>query len=168
MMIMDERQIQVQKYLNDIGISYELYNHEPCVTMELCEEADKLTGAPHCKNLFLTNRQGTEFFLVLIDPNKRFRTAEVSKQLGVSRLSFGTDDKLHELLNATAGAITPLAAYYDTDKRVCICYDDDLDDYEYICVHPMVSTASLELKTADLKQVILTMGHQIRHILPSK
>ena len=164
MMIMDERQIQVQKYLNDIGISYELYNHEPCVTMELCE----LTGAPPCKNLFLTNRQGTEFFLVLIDPNKRFRTAEVSKQLGVSRLSFGTDDKLHELLNATAGAITPLAAYYDTDKRVCICYDDDLDDYEYICVHPMVSTASLKLKTADLKQVILTMGHQIRHILPSK
>lgn len=48
-------------FLDKLGIEYQRIDHEAAFTMEVCEEIDKTLGATICKNLFLCNRQKTDF-----------------------------------------------------------------------------------------------------------
>ncbi|MDO4567725.1 MAG: prolyl-tRNA synthetase associated domain-containing protein [Clostridia bacterium] len=162
----DAREAEVLAYLDGLGIAYERFEHEPAVTMERCAALRELTGAPHCKNLFLTNRNRTEYYLVIMDGAKRFRTADISKQLGASRLSFASDCALRDKLNADAGAITPLALLYDARREVRVAVDEDVLRLERVCVHPMSAASSLRLATADLTCAIESLGYVICHILP--
>ena len=43
------------------------------MTMEACEEVDHLLEAKICKNLFLCNRQKTDFYLLLMPGEKPFK-----------------------------------------------------------------------------------------------
>ena len=48
-----EKEIRVYDFLDSLGIEYKRVDHEALMTMEACEEVDKLLGAKICKNLFL-------------------------------------------------------------------------------------------------------------------
>lgn len=128
--------------------------------MEDCKEVAKTTGADFCKNLFLQNRQGTEYFLLLIDQDKKFRTAEVSKLIGKARLSFGSQDKLYEYLGVAPGAITPFGLIFDSEQKVTVLIDKALIKMDKVSVHPLVNNATVTLKTADVIGVLMeATGH---------
>ena len=78
--------------LDRLGISYLRVDHEHADTIEMCEQAEALLGCRICKNLFLTNRQETVFYLLLMPGSKPFKTKDLSKQIGSSRLSFAGPD----------------------------------------------------------------------------
>ena len=84
-----DKEIKCYDFLDALGVEYQRIDHEPAMTMEVCAEIDKSLHAVICKNLFLTNRQETAFYLLLIPGDKPFKTKFLSAQLGVSRLSFG-------------------------------------------------------------------------------
>lgn len=157
---MTENEIRACEFLTKNNIEYAYYEHEAAVTMELCDLIDMKTGAFHCKNLFMTNRQKTLFYLVLMLPHRRFKTSEVSKKLGVSRLSFADDELLFERMGLKPGAVTPLGLLNDLERVINVAVDKALLDFEYICVHPMVSTASLKLKTRELLRFIRILGYE--------
>jgi len=46
----------------------------PAMTMEVCQEIDRVLHAVICKNLFLCNRQETAFYLLMIPDTKVFHT----------------------------------------------------------------------------------------------
>lgn len=98
--------------LKEWGIEFKSMAHPEAATMEDCKAIGEKLGAPFCKNLFLANRQQTEFFLLLIGEDKKFRTAEVSKKIGRSRLSFGNEDKLYQALGVRPGSISPLGLVF--------------------------------------------------------
>lgn len=56
-----EREVRVYDLLDKLGIEYERTDHEEANTMEKCNEIDKILDTIICKNLFLCNRQQTEF-----------------------------------------------------------------------------------------------------------
>ena len=64
------KEIRVYDLLDSLGISYRRLDHDPAMTMEICEEIDKMLEAVICKNLFLCNRQQTSFYLLMIPGNK--------------------------------------------------------------------------------------------------
>lgn len=72
-------------------------DHEAAMTMEACEEIDKVLGAKICKNLLLCNRQETEFYLLLMPGDKPFKTKFLSAQIGSARLSFAKSEYMEEL-----------------------------------------------------------------------
>ena len=149
-----------KEFLDCIGVAYRFYEHEPVETMEDCKEVAKTSGAQFCKNLFLQNRQGTEFYLLLIDQDKKFRTAEVSKLIGKSRLSFGSSEKLYKYLGVHGGAITPVGLMFDTSNKVQVLIDRSLLDMEEISVHPLVNNATVVLKTTDITRTLMKKtGH---------
>ena len=87
------RELRVYDYLDKLGIEYWRTDHfdMPAMTMEDCNKIDAVLGVLICKNLFLCNRQKTDFYLLLMPGDKPFRTKELSKKLGVSRLSFAPE-----------------------------------------------------------------------------
>ena len=77
-----EKEIRTYDFLDSLGVAYQRIDHEAAMTMEACEEIDKMLDATICKNLFLCNRQETSFYLLMIPGDKKFKTKELSSQIG--------------------------------------------------------------------------------------
>lgn len=146
-----DRSAEILVWLDQAGIPYTLHRHEPKLTIEDCLMTPGLDPARATvpRNAFLCNRQQTEFFLMLLSPRQPFRTAVVSKLLGVSRLSFAPEDALQSLLGVTAGAVSPLGLLFDEEKRVRLVIDGALLAYASLWFHPCVNTQSVEMATRD-------------------
>lgn len=68
-----EKEIAVYDFLDSLGVEYKRADHEALMTMEACEAVDQLLGAQICKNLFLCNRQKTDFYLLLMPGRNRLK-----------------------------------------------------------------------------------------------
>lgn len=141
--------------LDSLGVAYTRVDTTPAENMEDCVFIEEVLGAPVFKNLFLCNRQMTEFYLMLIDSKRPFRTAVVSKLLGVSRLSFGTPEKLKELLGLTPGSVSVFGLMNDGERRVRLAVDKKITEYDRVGAHPCVNTSTVGFSVNDLMNVII-------------
>ena len=155
-------QAHVLKTLEQLNIHHTVISHAPVYTIADCLAIPGLSGEGVLmpRNVFLCNRQKTSFYLMLMQPEMPFRTAVVSKQLGVSRLSFAPEDLLPEYLGLEAGAVSPLGLLFDTEKRVQLVIDRALADLDELVFHPCVNTASVRIPTKDFQKIFLPhTGH---------
>ena len=160
---LSEKELSAYDFLDALGVGYVGVHHPPAMTMEDCVAIDAALGASMCKNLFLCNRQQTEFYLLMMPGDKPFRTKHLSAALGVARLSFATHEKMEELLGVAPGSATVLALAADKDGAVQLLIDEELLKAPYIGAHPLVNTASVRLATTDILNVILpATGHTPR------
>lgn len=157
---MEDREKRTYEFLDKLGIKYERYEHEPVMTIEEAAELDKKMGLEICKNLFLSTRHSTEFYLLLMQGSKKFNTGKVSKQIGVPRMTFADDVHMLEYLDIRPGSVSPLGLINDKGNNVGLLIDEDVLNMEKIAVHPCVNTATLVIETSDLVQNILpACGH---------
>lgn len=161
-----EKEIRVYDFLDKLGIEYERVDHEALMTMEACEEADRVLNATICKNLFLCTANKKEFYLLMLVGEKRFVTKDVSKKLGTSRLSFGNEDYMEQYLDITPGSVSVLGLMNDTQNHVQLVIDEDVLKGEYVGCHPCINTSSLRIRTADLMEKILPALHHKAQIIP--
>ena len=145
-----EKELRCYDLLDSLGISYQRIDHEPAMTMEICARIDETLQATICKNLLLCNRQCTSFYLLMIPGDKVFKTKDLSAQIGSSRLSFASAEHMQELLDITPGSVSVLGLMNDTENRVQLLIDEDVEKGEYFGCHPCINTSSLRLFTRDL------------------
>ena len=156
-----DKEIRTYDFLDKLGIEYQRIDHEAAFTMEVCEEIDKTLGATICKNLFLCNRQKTDFYLLMMPGDKPFKTKELSAQIGSSRLSFAKAEYMEQYLDITPGSLSVLGLMNDKDRMVRLLIDEDVLTGEYIGCHPCINTSSLRLRTKDLvEKIIPAMEHE--------
>lgn len=161
----EEKEMAVYRLLKELQIPYERLDHEPMETMEACQDVDKLLHIHMCKNLFLCNSQKTVFYLLMMPGEKKFKTKELSKQIGSARLSFASEEYMVKFLNIHPGAVSIMGLMNDMDKRVNLLIDEDVLKEEYLGCHPCVNTASLQLKTRDVLEKFLPYtGHGYRTV----
>lgn len=150
-----EKEIRTYDLLDRLGVAYERIDHEAAMTMEACEEIDKVLQATICKNLFLCNRQETSFYLLMIPDTKVFHTKDLSAQIGSARLSFAKPEYMEKFLDITPGSVSVLGLMNDTEHQVQLLIDEDVLGGEYIGCHPCINTSSIRFQTEDLIQKIL-------------
>ena len=151
---------EIFEFLDRLGVAYTGTEHPAAFTMDELIPIEQQLGAPFFRNLFLTNRQKTEFYLLLIGGHKPFRTSVVSKLLGVARLSFGDSDALMEKLGVVPGAVNPLSLLGDPDKQIHLVIDAELKTVPRLCLHPGDNSRSIVMDSADLfGTVIPALGH---------
>lgn len=154
------KELRVYDFLDSLGIPFDAVDTDPAETMEVCAEIDKiLAPAVICKNLFLCNRQKTDFYLLMIKNDKKFKTKEISGQLGVARLSFAESEYMEEFLDIEPGAVSVLGLMNDTENRVRLIVDEDVLDAEWFGCHPCVNTTSLRMKVSDVFETFLPAVH---------
>ena len=144
------RETRTYDLLDRLGIAYGRVDHEAAESMEACAVIERVLEAPICKNLFLSNRQGTAFYLLLMPADKPFRTKELSAQIGSSRLSFATPEHMEQYLGLSPGSVSVLGLRNDRGGRVRLLIDEDLLADEWIGCHPLVNTTTLRLCISDL------------------
>lgn len=150
-----EKEIRVYDFLDSLGITYERIDHEAAMTMEVCEEIDRVLGATICKNLFLCNRQQTVFYLLMMPGNKPFKTKDISAQIESSRLSFAPPEFMEKFLDITPGSVSVLGLMNDKNCEVQLLIDEDVTKDEYIGCHPCINTSSLRIKTTDMMEKVI-------------
>lgn len=156
-----EKEIRTYNLLDGIGVDFRRVSHAPADTMKICLQIEDSLGAGICKNLFLCNRQQTQFFLLMMPSQKIFKTKFLSAALGTSRLSFADSKFMEEYLDVTPGSVSILGLMNDKEGKVQLVVDKELLEEEYIGCHPCVNTATLKIKRTDLFGPVLdAMAHQ--------
>lgn len=146
--------------LERLSVPFWRVDHEHADTIELCHGIENTLGCEICKNLLLTNRQGTAFYLLLLRGDKVFRTKYLSAALGCARLSFAPGEKMEELLDITPGSLSVLGLMNDREMRVQLVIDKPVLENEWIGCHPCINTSTLRFSVKDLtEKVIPAMGH---------
>lgn len=155
-----QKEIRTYDFLDELGVAFGRIDHEPAMTMEVCAEIDEALQATICKNLFLCNRQETDFYLLMMPGEKKFKTKDLSKELGVARLSFANEKYMEEFLDITPGSVSVMGLINDRDKHVRLVIDEDVLKGEQIGCHPCINTSSIKVTTEDLiNKIIPATGH---------
>ena len=159
------RELRTYDWLDRLGIDYWRTDHEPADNMEACYAIDKVLGVLICKNLFLCNRQRTNFYLLMMPGDKKFKTKELSQQIQSARLSFASPEEMLKYLDIEPGAVSIMGLMNDRDHAVQLLIDEDVLAGENLGCHPCVCTSSLKLKTADVIDKFLpSTGHGYRTV----
>ena len=155
------KELRCYALLDRLGIPYRRADHEAAATMELCREIEKVLGCPICKNLLLTNRQQTDFYLLLMEGDKVFKTKYLSKALGCARLSFAADEQMEALLDITPGSLSVMGLMNDPEKKVRLVIDKPVLEQPEIGFHPCLNTSTLAVSMVDFREKILpALGHE--------
>ena len=148
--------------LDRLGIPYTWVAHDMANTIEDCAAVDAALGISICKNLFLCNRQKTEFYLLAMPGDKLFQTKELSRQLGTARLSFAPPERMEELLGCAPGSASVLGMAYDKSHQVHVLMDREVYESEWFGCHPCKSDATLRIQTRDLLNIFFPYtGHPV-------
>lgn len=144
--------------LGSLGIETRTVEHPPLHTVE---ESRALRGdipGAHCKNLFLKNRKGA-FFLVVCREDAAVDLKTLAKLLGADRLSFGSPERLEEVLGVTPGSVTPFAAINDAEARVQVVLDAEMMTEPLLNYHPLTNEATTAIASDDLLRFLDATGH---------
>lgn len=150
-----DKENRTYEVLEKLDIPYTRLDHDETGSIEDCIEVEQLLQIAICKNLFLCNAQKTKFYLLMIPGDKKFLTKEISAQIGSSRLSFAPSEYMEEFLDITPGSVSVLGLMNDTQNKVQLLIDKEINKDEYIGCHPCINTSSLKIKTKDIMDKFL-------------
>ena len=142
--------MKILNLLTAQNIKFQVIQHPPVYT---AAEADRYMGAydfVKTKNLLLTNRQHSQFYLVLLAENRRLDIRWFRQVVQTTRLSFASVTDLKAQLGLTPGAVSPFGLVNNTAHNVHLYVDSDVYRAKTIGCHPNVNTSTVVLDTADL------------------
>lgn len=139
----------VLDYLDALNIEYRTAEHAPANTMADCATVDAVLGALTVKNIFLTTKNKKRCFLCICRPDARFHTADISKQVGSSRLSFAPEEMLFERLRCHGGSASPLGLIFPEARGVALIVDSALRDEPTLAFHPCDNTMTVAMSAGD-------------------
>lgn len=150
-------------FLDRLNVTYDRVDHDPAHHIETCHAVEQVLGAGIAKNLFLCNRQKTQFYLLILAGDKVFKTKYLSSQLGCARLSFGEPQDLEKYLGVQPGSASLLGLLNDKDCAVTLVLDSPILEDAYLGMHPCRNTSTLRVSMADVKEKIIpALGHEPR------
>ncbi|MBE6989200.1 MAG: prolyl-tRNA synthetase associated domain-containing protein [Ruminococcaceae bacterium] len=145
--------------LEALGIAFDRVDHDPADTMEACRAIEGVLGGRICKDLFLCNRQQTDFYLLLMPGDKPFRTKYLSAELGCSRLSFAGPEHMERYLRCAPGSASALELLFDGEGAVRLVIDRELLAEEWYCGHPGRNTSTVRMAQPELLRYAAAAGH---------
>ena len=147
---------EIMTRVRALGVPHEYHEHAPAHTMEDCLALPYAApDVTFCKNLLLCNTAKTAFYLYVTVPDKPFRTGDVSKRLGSSRLSFAPAECLREMLRLEPGSLSPLGLWFDGAQQIRIAFDRDVQRKGRIAFHPCDNSATVLFAQDDFWQTVV-------------
>lgn len=146
---------RVYDTLDSLGIPYERVENDVVETMEECVEVDKALGAEIRKSVFLTNKNKTEFYLLVLPADKAFDAAEFTDQIGCTKPSFATGDQMVKLLGVAPGTAGVMSLMNDAAGKVELIMDREVANAEWFACNACDNRSHLKIKTRDLLKKLL-------------
>lgn len=153
--------MNIYETLENMGLSYTKHEHEAVFTVA---EANKLYSdipGAHTKNLFLKNKDASQFYLYIIASHKRADLKTLTELLEERKLHFASPEELQHYLKLTPGSVSALGLLNDPEHNVKVIIDKELWEADSINAHPNTNTATLTFSRSDFHKLFESLGHKI-------
>ena len=147
-------------YLTHLGVETSTVEHPPLFTVEESQALRGQIPGGHAKNLFVKDKKGRLFLLVLGEETEIDLKRVHERIGGQGRVTFGSADLLEEVWGVRPGAVTPFGAINDSDGRVSVVLDEAMMTHERLNFHPLVNTRTTGLMSGDLLRFLRATGHE--------
>ncbi len=152
------RRQKVLAKLEELGISYDIYEHPPLPTIEMALEYWKDLPSTHCKNLFFRNHKGNRHYLVVFECHQQMAIHQIEKMLKQGKLSFASEQRMEKYLGLRPGSVSPFGLINDVNREVKLFLDKNLQQAPRLSFHPNDNTASLVVKNEDFMRFLQDWG----------
>ena len=149
---------QLFAYLDGLGIAHATICHPPLFTVEQSQGLRGQIPGGHSKNLFLKDKAGALFLLVLLE-DALVDLKALPRAIGCGRLSFGSADLLRSALGVEPGSVTPFALMNDVEQRVTPVLDAAMMTHDVLNYHPLVNTMTTSIGRCGLIAFLQATGH---------
>ena len=149
--------MNLYEVLDKLNIVYEEVSHEKVMTVDEAKHIENMIEGIGSKNLFLTDKKN--YYLVVLEENKRADIKELMHIIGCSRLSFASSNRLKELLDLEEGSVTPFGIINDKDNKVMLLIDKELKGNKLL-FHPNINTKTISVSYDDLIKFIENQNHK--------
>lgn len=149
------------EFLGVLGVEARTFEHDPVLTVAEARLATAHVPGCHCKNLFLEERGGAHW-LVVLPADRALDLRGLAEALGLRRLSFASPERLAERLGVTPGSVTPFAVVNDPGGKVRVVLDRDLLRSEALKFHPLVNTKTTVVSPESLLRFLEATSHAPR------
>lgn len=152
----------VLSQLDQHGIEHQTVTHKPLYTVEDAKSIDYTEPGAHTKNLFLRNKKGL-MFLVVVEPEHKvdLRALKDLLQLPGGQIAFASTERLGKYLGVVPGSVSPLALVNDHSGKVQVYIQNTLLEHEWIYLHPCRNTHSTRIRVADLLKLLDIWSHPV-------
>lgn len=151
---------KVKDKLDDLGIKFQLIEHEPALTTEQADKFIEGIEGVRTKTMFLTNKKKTQFYLIVMDDKKRLDMEKFKEIVGVNRIKMASEDSLMEKMALPAGVVSPFGLLNNTDHDISIFFDKDIINEERMSFHPNTNEKTIFISTTDLFKFIESIGYE--------
>jgi len=146
--------------LGALGMEQQTYVHQPLYTVEEAKTVEFEDSGAHTKNLFLRNKKGRMFLLVVEQNHKvDLRGLKDKLQFPGGQFAFASTDRLGRFLGVVPGSVSPLAIINDHGGAVQVMFEKSILDNEWIFLHPCRNTHSTRMRTQDLLRLLEHWKH---------
>ncbi|MBU6297288.1 MAG: prolyl-tRNA synthetase associated domain-containing protein [Alphaproteobacteria bacterium] len=154
----EKREAALYERLRALGIAWKTYEHMPVFTVDEADTVHDSVPGGHTKNLFLKDKKGGLWLVVLRD-RLRVDLNALARQLGAPRYSFGSADLLIATLGIEPGSVTPFALMNDAVRAVRPILDEGMLALDPLNFHPLRNDRTTAVSPSDLLAFVRACGH---------
>jgi Ala-tRNA(Pro) deacylase len=143
----------IREFLERENIVYELHQHN-AVSSE--NEAETVYTDPTItvsKNLFLKNKKGDKYYLVILPLKKRLDMRKLEVALKEKKVRFCNDVEVRDLLGLEPGSVSILGLLNDKNNKVKLYIDKELWLANKVSCHPNENTMSLVVSGTEYQKI---------------
>lgn len=174
MLPLEERQAQVEQFLQSHGIEYTLYNHPEGRTIEEARRWWREDGSVHCKNIFMRNHKGNQHYLICFDCEHDLAIHDLEQRLKASlvaagqkapgKLSFASAERMMRYLGLEPGSVSPFGLINDEQHHVILFLDKNLQEADSLSFHPNDCRGTVVIKRDDFEKYLQGLGNVVEWI----
>lgn len=150
--------------LRGLGINYELDEHEAVFTIEAIIALGLNSRGMIPVNLFLRDASGKRHFLVIHDGEKQSDLKKLREEIGCSRLSFGSEERLMKHLGLTKGSVSPFGLINNANHDVELVIDESIRGQKVLGFHPNINTATVWITYEDFMKFVKSCGNPVKFV----
>ncbi|MFT5895977.1 MAG: Ala-tRNA(Pro) deacylase [bacterium] len=150
---------------NTLGIHHQTVVHKPLYTVDEAKTVSYDDPGAHTKNLFLRNKKGRMFLLVVEqDHIVNLRGLRDRLKMTGGQFAFASTERLGKFLGVVPGSVSPLALINDHGGAVQVFFQHSILAHEWIYLHPCRNTHSTRVQTVDLLKLLDYWNHPVTQI----
>lgn len=160
----NEKRRQVEAYLDQQDIPFEVYEHPPVPTVEDALPYWQSIDSAHCKNLFFRNHKGNRHYLVIFDHRRKLNIRDLEQRLKQGKISFASPKRMERYLGLSGGSVSAFGILNDQEHHVHLFIDEHLRQAKRISFHPNENTATFVITFASFIKFLESCGNSYEFI----
>lgn len=146
--------------LNELGITFQIVEHEPALTTEQADSFIEGIEGVRTKTMFLTNKKKRNFYLVIMDDAKRLDMDVFKDIVEEKQIKMASAETLYDKMMLPPGVVSPFGLLNNEDKDIHVYVDQEIVSEERMSFHPNTNEKTIFVNTEDLFTFLKAIGYE--------